>query len=68
MIDKWILSRLSLMVATVNEAFLHRNLHVATAAIKQFFYREFCDWYLVSIFVKQELQQFTIQQILITHL
>lgn len=49
MIDRWILSRLSLMVRTVNDSFAHRNLHVVTMAVKQFFYSEFCDWYLVGI-------------------
>ncbi|XP_046604629.1 valine--tRNA ligase-like [Neodiprion virginianus] len=45
-IDTWILSRLSSMVTTVNEAFLHRNLHLVTSKMKNFFYRDFCDWYL----------------------
>ncbi|XP_012268548.2 valine--tRNA ligase-like isoform X2 [Athalia rosae] len=46
MIDKWILSRLAWMVATANEAFSERNIHVVTRVLKQFVYHEFCDWYL----------------------
>lgn len=46
--DRWILSRLSWMVAEVNGA-LHRNdFHVATSALKQFLYSELCDVYVVS--------------------
>lgn len=46
-IDCWILSRLSLMVNIVNDAFTQRDFHKAIVAIKQFLYYEFCDFYLV---------------------
>ncbi|KAK0093743.1 hypothetical protein PV326_012765 [Microctonus aethiopoides] len=45
-IDQWILSRLTMMVEIVNESFEQRNFYKAIAAIKQFFYYEFCDFYL----------------------
>ncbi|KAK2587985.1 hypothetical protein KPH14_004064 [Odynerus spinipes] len=45
-LDSWILSRLSLMVNEVNKGFTERNFYKAVAAIKQFFYYEFCDVYL----------------------
>nr|XP_012153184.1 PREDICTED: valine--tRNA ligase-like [Megachile rotundata] len=45
-IDRWILSRLSLMVTTVNETLLRRDFHKSVAALKQFLYYEFCDFYL----------------------
>ncbi|XP_034190816.1 valyl-tRNA synthetase, mitochondrial [Osmia lignaria lignaria] len=45
-IDRWILSRLSLMVTTVNDTLLQRNFHKTVAALKQFLYYEFCDFYL----------------------
>lgn len=45
-LDSWILSRLSLMIFKINEGFTTRNFHKAVAAMKQFFYREFCDIYL----------------------
>lgn len=45
-IDRWILSRMSVMVDTVDDAFTNRNFHRAVASIKQFFYYEFCDFYL----------------------
>ncbi|XP_072756562.1 valine--tRNA ligase, mitochondrial isoform X2 [Anoplolepis gracilipes] len=46
--DQWILSRLSWMVETVNSAFVERNFHKATTAIRQFLHYEFCDLYVES--------------------
>jgi len=46
-LDRWILSRLSWMVAIVNNAFAKRNFHKAIAAIRQFLHYEFCDFYVV---------------------
>lgn len=48
LMDKWILSRLSAMVSEVNKALESHNFHLATAALKQFLYAEFCDVYVVS--------------------
>nr|XP_012217510.1 PREDICTED: valine--tRNA ligase, mitochondrial-like isoform X1 [Linepithema humile] len=45
-LDRWILSRLSWMVETVNDAFTTRNFHKAVAAIRQFLHHEFCDFYV----------------------
>ncbi|XP_026675476.1 valine--tRNA ligase-like isoform X2 [Ceratina calcarata] len=45
-IDQWILSRLSLMIDLVNQSLTQRDFHKAIAAMKQFFYYEFCDFYL----------------------
>lgn len=47
-IDQWILSRLSLMVDEVNHGLHKNNFNNVTAAIKNFFYYEFCDVYLVG--------------------
>ncbi|KAJ8954030.1 hypothetical protein NQ318_004323 [Aromia moschata] len=49
--DKWILSRLSFMVDTVNEGLENFDFHVSTAALKNFLYYDFCDVYLVSKFL-----------------
>ncbi|XP_060535750.1 valine--tRNA ligase-like [Cylas formicarius] len=46
LMDRWILSRLSAMVRAVHAAFESRDFYVATTAIKQFLYYEFCDIYL----------------------
>lgn len=46
-LDRWILSRLSWMVETVNDAFIERNFHKAITAIRQFLHFEFCDFYVV---------------------
>lgn len=45
-LDRWILSRLSWMVETVNDALAERNFHKAVAAIRQFLHYEFCDLYV----------------------
>ncbi|XP_011499758.1 PREDICTED: valine--tRNA ligase, mitochondrial-like [Ceratosolen solmsi marchali] len=47
-IDKWILSRLSFMVDSVNNGFDEKAFYKAVSSIKQFMYYEFCDYYLVS--------------------
>ncbi|KZC08286.1 Valine--tRNA ligase, partial [Dufourea novaeangliae] len=46
LIDRWILSQLSLVVNTVNNAFLERDFHTAIASIKSFLHYKFCDFYL----------------------
>lgn len=45
--DRWILSRLAGVVSTVNSAMDDFSFHVATHALKSFFYQNFCDVYLV---------------------
>ncbi|XP_076764385.1 valyl-tRNA synthetase, mitochondrial [Xylocopa sonorina] len=45
-IDKWILSRLSVMISIVNHTLAKRDFHKAIAAMKEFLYYEFCDFYL----------------------
>lgn len=46
LIDRWILSRLSYLVQTVNQSLDEYNFHIATASIKSFLYREVCDFYI----------------------
>lgn len=46
--DKWILSRLSCMVNRVNDAVGNYDFYVATTALKDFLYYDFCDVFLVS--------------------
>lgn len=48
-LDRWILSRLSRTVETVNTAFTERNFYKAVFAMRQFLHYEFCDFYLVNI-------------------
>ncbi|XP_054013458.1 valine--tRNA ligase-like [Hylaeus anthracinus] len=45
-IDRWILSRLSLMISTTNDGFMERNFHKSIESLKQFLHYEFCDFYL----------------------
>ncbi len=44
--ERWILSRLSATAAEVNERFATFRLDEATGRLYQFFWHEFCDWYL----------------------
>ncbi|KAL0810500.1 hypothetical protein ABMA28_010623 [Loxostege sticticalis] len=44
--DKWILSRLTDMVDTINSNMDSYNFHLATKALRTLIYNEFCDVYL----------------------
>jgi valyl-tRNA synthetase len=44
--DRWILSRLDVMMRTVNEAFDTYDLSLAARALYHFVWDEYCDWYL----------------------
>jgi len=44
--DKWILSKLAKLLKNVDEAFDEFNVSFACKQIYDFFWSEFCDWYL----------------------
>ncbi len=44
--ERWILSRLNQVVATVRQALDEFNFDMAARELYQFFWHEFCDWYL----------------------
>jgi len=44
--DRWILSRLGQTIREVNEHFTNYRLDLATKALYEFTWNEFCDWYL----------------------
>ena len=44
--DKWILSRLQHLIADVDQALEDYNFSAASKALYEFFWSEFCDWYL----------------------
>jgi valyl-tRNA synthetase len=46
LLDRWILSRLSLTTETVNTALETYNLDDAARALYAFFWDDFCDWYI----------------------
>ncbi|XP_043248417.1 valine--tRNA ligase, mitochondrial-like [Colletes gigas] len=48
-IDRWILSQLSLMVSTVNNAIMQRDFHQAITSIREFLHYTFCDYYLEAV-------------------
>ena len=47
--DKWVVERLNLASRAVNEALEDYRFDEAAGRIYQFFWREFCDWYLELI-------------------
>ncbi len=46
LVDRWILSRLDATTAAVNEGLSTYNLDDAARALYQFFWDDFCDWYI----------------------
>ncbi len=47
--DRWVLSRLSHAITTVDDALAAYNPSAAIAAARDFFWNELCDWYLELI-------------------
>jgi valyl-tRNA synthetase len=51
--DAWLFSRLARTITTVNEALAEFRFHEAASSVYQFFWGDFCDWYIE--WVKPEL-------------
>jgi len=54
LVDEWIFERLAAATETVNAALANYRFHEAAQVIYQFFWGDFCDWYIE--WVKPELQ------------
>ncbi len=54
LIDRWLFARLADTVATVNDALDNYRFHEAAQSVYQFFWGDFCDWYIE--WIKPELQ------------
>jgi valyl-tRNA synthetase len=54
LIDRWLFGRLAETVETVNDALEDYRFHEAAQGVYQFFWGDFCDWYIE--WVKPELQ------------
>jgi valyl-tRNA synthetase len=54
LVDQWLYSRLTITIETVNEALKNYRFHEAAQDVYQFFWGDFCDWYIE--WVKPELQ------------
>jgi valyl-tRNA synthetase len=54
LIDAWLFARLALAIETVNDALGNYRFHEAAQSAYQFFWGDFCDWYIE--WVKPELQ------------
>src|SRR4029077_20497107 len=46
LVDEWIFERLAATTATVNNALENFRFHEAAQVIYQFFWGDFCDWYI----------------------
>jgi valyl-tRNA synthetase len=54
LVDRWLFARLAATVETVNAALAEYRFHEAAQSVYQFFWGDFCDWYIE--WVKPELQ------------
>ena len=54
LVDEWIFERLAATTATVNAALANYRFHEAAQVIYQFFWGDFCDWYIE--WIKPDLQ------------
>ena len=54
LVDAWLFSRLAQTVEMVNDALANYRFHEAAQGVYQFFWGDFCDWYIE--WVKPELQ------------
>ena len=54
LVDQWLFSRLASTIASVNDALQNYRFHEAAQGVYQFFWGDFCDWYIE--WVKPELQ------------
>jgi valyl-tRNA synthetase len=54
LVDAWLFSRLAGITEQVNEALANYRFHEAAQGVYQFFWGDFCDWYIE--WVKPELQ------------
>jgi valyl-tRNA synthetase len=54
LIDEWLFGRLAATVGLVNEALQNYRFHEAAQGVYQFFWGDFCDWYIE--WIKPEVQ------------
>ena len=54
LVDRWLFARLAAAVEMMNEALDNYRFHEAAQGVYQFFWGDFCDWYIE--WVKPELQ------------
>jgi valyl-tRNA synthetase len=54
LVDQWLSSRLASTIELVNDALTNYRFHEAAQGVYQFFWGDFCDWYIE--WVKPELQ------------
>jgi valyl-tRNA synthetase len=54
LVDQWLYSRLASTIELVNDALTNYRFHEAAQGVYQFFWGDFCDWYIE--WVKPELQ------------
>jgi valyl-tRNA synthetase len=52
--DRWLFARITTTVEVVNDALANYRFHEAAQAVYQFFWGDFCDWYIE--WVKPDLQ------------
>ncbi len=66
LLDRWILSRLSQTVQACDEAIADYRFDRYTTALYDFFWRDFCDWYVESTKPRTKADDPTAKQVLAT--
>src|SRR5262249_21938795 len=54
LVDAWLFARLARTIEIVDDAYSNYRFHDASQAVYQFFWSDFCDWYIE--WVKRDLQ------------
>ena len=64
LVDQWLYTRLAITIETVNAALENYRFHEAAQNVYQFFWGDFCDWYIE--WVKPELQSADRERAMVT--
>ncbi|ETZ18936.1 Valyl-tRNA synthetase [Borrelia duttonii CR2A] len=67
-IDKWLITRLNATVAVIDWSFENYKYNEATKAVYEFFWNDFCDWYIEISKINLCSDDFDLQNITISKL
>ncbi|AFI31530.1 hypothetical protein Q7M_751 [Borrelia crocidurae str. Achema] len=67
-IDKWLIARLNATVAVIDWSFENYKYNEATKAVYEFFWNDFCDWYIEISKINLCSDDFDLQNITISKL
>ncbi|AHH10933.1 valine--tRNA ligase [Borrelia coriaceae] len=67
-VDKWLLTSLNLTVSVIDWAFKNYKYNEATKAVYEFFWNDFCDWYIEISKINLNSDDISLQNITISKL